>query len=70
MPALDQKDDFNFPDYFYQITKEMIFKLGQEDILKKILIIARPWIEGKETNEEFAKKLNELFNNYSTNKKI
>jgi len=46
------------------IPLKYAFKKGQQDILEKITIIAQPWISGKETDEDFARKLNEFFNEY------
>ena len=74
----DFNPDFNLPNFipslqslykeaYKQGTKQSnpeAFKIGQKDILEKLMVIAKPWIQGKDTNEDFAKKLNELFNDY------
>jgi len=42
----------------------MAFKIGQQSVLDRIVMLSKPWIQGKSTNEEFARELNELVNNY------
>ena len=40
------------------------FMAGQEKVAKELEKIAVDWIRGKETNEEFARKLNNFINEY------
>ena len=51
--------------YLERLRHDEIFKIGQRDILEKLLVISRPWIQGKDTNEAFAIKLNEFFDRYA-----
>ena len=43
---------------------EKSFEFGQKDIMDKLMIIAKPWIKGQITNEVFAQKLNEFYQEY------
>ena len=42
-----------------------IFFEGQKDIIDKLTVISRHWAAGKETDEVFARKLNNFINEYA-----
>lgn len=70
--TIDFEEDRNLKQFknILNIKPYVAFKLGQRDILEKLAIIFRFWIEGKESDKEFAKKLNDFLNEYVQIKKV
>ena len=62
MKTAEGYKDFNFSNFFYswQQTNKMAFKLGQKDMLEKVLAVLQQWEKGLYSNEEFTKILKDF----------
>jgi len=63
MPTLTPEENAD-AWYLDQLKHEEIFKEGQKDVLDKLIAISKPWVQGKITDEEYARKLNKLIEGY------
>ena len=62
MKTAEDYKNFDFSNFFYswQQTNKMAFKLGQKDMLEKVLAVIQQWEKGLYSNEEFTKILKDF----------
>ena len=62
MKIAEDYKNFDFSNFFYswQQTNKMAFKLGQKDMLEKVLAVLQQWEKGLYNNEEFTKTLKDF----------